>query len=208
MRRLGARSIPVVSKGDDWVFAQSLEDVSKFLDLGLDMTPNLSLEALVERMDVVLDTAQRLVRQIPDEALGDKLRNRDRTYRSLCYHVFRIPDAFLEVTQGVTLRREMLVSDPPEVIQSFNAIADYGQSVRAKVSDWWASKPQHDPKALLPTYYGDQPIHNVFERTTWHSAQHARQLAMLLEERGITPDHPLTPAQLEGLPVPEKVWDE
>ena len=87
------------------------------------MTPALSLETLVKRIDVVLEAAQRLIRQIPDSALENKLRNRDRTYRSLCYHIFCIPDAFLEVTQGVTLTRNMLNPEPPESIQSFNAIA-------------------------------------------------------------------------------------
>jgi uncharacterized damage-inducible protein DinB len=172
------------------------------------MTPALSLETLVKRIDVVLEAAQRLIRQIPDSALENKLRNRDRTYRSLCYHIFCIPDAFLEVIQGVTLTRNMLNPEPPESIQSFNAIADYGDTVRAKVKDWWRSKPEHDSGALLSTYYGDQPTHNVFERTTWHCAQHGRQLAMLLENMDIVPDCPLTAAQLDGLPVPEKVWDE
>jgi len=40
----------------------------------------------------------------------------------------------------------------------------------------------------------------------WHSAQHTRQLAMMLESHGIVPDRPLTAADLAGLPVPDDVW--
>jgi len=47
----------------------------------------------------------------------------------------------------------------------------------------------------------------VLERTTWHVAQHARQLERLLELRGITPDPRLAPSLLTGLPLPEDVWD-
>jgi hypothetical protein len=206
LRRLGARSIPVVSKGDEWVFAQSLGDVSKFLSLDVDTAPKLTMTEMAQRLDVVLVTAQRLVRQIPDSLLENKLRNRDRTYRSLCFHIFRVAETFLEVTEGVTLTRDSLVADPPESIKSFNQIADYGVSVQGKVETWWNATSNHDPAALLTTYYGDQPIHNVFERTTWHCAQHTRQLAMLLQ--GADTDMPLTPAQLDGLPVPEKVWDD
>ena len=33
LRRLGARSIPVLSRGNDWVFAQNIAHVVKFLGL-------------------------------------------------------------------------------------------------------------------------------------------------------------------------------
>jgi hypothetical protein len=38
-------------------------------------------------------------------------------------------------------------------------------------------------------------------------AQHARQLARLLELRGVQPRPRLDPALLSGLPLPEDVWD-
>jgi len=46
------------------------------------------------------------------------------------------------------------------------------------------------------------------ERSTWHSAQHVRQLAMVVENLGIAPDRPLTAKETAGLPLPEKVWDD
>jgi hypothetical protein len=51
------------------------------------------------------------------------------------------------------------------------------------------------------------PMHEVLERTTWHCAQHVRQVASLLEQLGISPDRPLSPAELQGLPLPQKLWD-
>ena len=59
----------------------------------------------------------------------------------------------------------------------------------------------------MPTYYGEQPLHEVLERTTWHAAQHVRQVMMVLDSLDITPDRPLTAADLAGLPLPEQVWD-
>ncbi len=58
------------------------------------------------------------------------------------------------------------------------------------------------------TYYGNQTLQQALERTTWHSAQHVRQLKMVLDGLGIAPDGPLTDADLAGLPLPEKVWDD
>jgi hypothetical protein len=59
----------------------------------------------------------------------------------------------------------------------------------------------------MKTYYGMQPMAMVFERSTWHSAQHARQLAAVLERFGIEPNVRLTPDDLAGLPLPERLWE-
>jgi hypothetical protein len=39
-------------------------------------------------------------------------------------------------------------------------------------------------------------------------AQHTRQLASLLEQAGIVPDRPLSGADLRGLPLTDRIWDE
>jgi hypothetical protein len=60
---------------------------------------------------------------------------------------------------------------------------------------------------VLKTYYGDTVAHKVFERVTWHSAQHCRQLVAVLERMEIPPDGPLSAADLAGLPLPERLWE-
>ncbi|MGA0395203.1 MAG: hypothetical protein ACO3MW_14215, partial [Rhodospirillales bacterium] len=41
LQSLGAKSVPVVSLGDKWVFTQTFDDVSKLLGLEFDDTPEL-----------------------------------------------------------------------------------------------------------------------------------------------------------------------
>lgn len=48
------------------------------------------------------------------------------------------------------------------------------------------------------THYGAQPAHELMERTTWHAAQHLRQLYWFLDRMGITAEAPLTDADLAG----------
>ena len=60
---------------------------------------------------------------------------------------------------------------------------------------------------VLTTYYGDTVAHKVFERVTWHSAQHCRQLMAVLERMEIQPDAPLKSEDLAGLPLPERLWE-
>jgi hypothetical protein len=50
-------------------------------------------------------------------------------------------------------------------------------------------------------------MHQLFERSTWHSAQHARQMIAVLERFGIAPDRRLTEADLAGLPLPQGIWE-
>ena len=49
LQRLGAKSVPVVSKGDKFVFAQVIRDVTEFLELDDDPTPELTPKVLTER---------------------------------------------------------------------------------------------------------------------------------------------------------------
>jgi hypothetical protein len=74
LRRLGARSVPVVSRGNRFVFAQVIGDVVDFLALDEQTGPALSPAELHVRYDHILETAIRLLRQMPDDRLEDQLQ--------------------------------------------------------------------------------------------------------------------------------------
>jgi len=208
LRELGARSVPVVALGERFVYAQSLADVVKFLGLNLRLSERLPPEELARRIGIVLRAALRYVPQIPPEQLNADVRNRKRSARVLAHHVFRIVEAFLEASSGSTLTYESTVMPPASGIQTQADIARYGEQVLARFEQWWAHCPDKSCIASMETYYGSHSMHEVLERTAWHSAQHTRQLMMLLETLDIAPNGPLTPADLAGLPLPEKVWDD
>ena len=208
LHRLGARSVPVVARGERFVYAQSIAAVIDFLGLDAEAGPALSPAELAARLDLILAAAARFARQMPDDQLDTELPNRPRSYRVLLHHIFRIAESFLEVARGRPLAYEMLTAAPAAAMASAADIAAYGEQVRAAVAAWWADR---DDKALtetVPTYYGMQPLAEVLERTTWHAGQHVRQAMSLLEGLGIVPNRPLTPQDFAGLPLPDKVWDE
>ena len=207
LRRLGARSVPVVARGESFVFAQLVGDVVEFLGLDIQTAPELAPAELVRRLDLVLAAAQRQTRQMPPQALERELPNRPRSYRVLLHHVFQIPAAFLDAMDGGTLSYENMVAPPPEDMRTPAAIAEFGEQVRRRVAAWWAGLGDRSGTQPVGTYYGVQPMHEVLERTTWHSAQHVRQVASLLEQLGIPPEQPLTKSELQGLPLPQQLWD-
>ena len=83
-----------------------------------------------------------------------------------------------------------------------------GSTWTRRLTGWWQAEANLDTARTMVTYWGEYPLHSVLERTTWHPAQHVRQLAMVLEGLGIVPDAPLGESELAGLPLPEKVWDD
>jgi DinB superfamily len=202
--------VPVVSKGKKYVFGQKLEDVAEFVGLeGTGHTP-LPPDQLVKKWIIAMRAAQRYVRQLPDDILlQDVIPNRPRPIRIMSHHIFRICDAFLNSTIN---GKDYAVGDanlPPEdgTCMKGSEIADFGDGVIQRLEAWWAGLKDKSLTAEIPTYYGPQPLHVVFERSTWHSAQHARQLIHVLERNGIKPNQPLTADDLAGLPLPERLFE-
>jgi hypothetical protein len=207
---LGVRNVPVVAKGEQFVFGQNLEDVAEFVGLQGTGHQPLPPDELVRKWTNALRAAQRYVSQLPDAKLEERvIPNRDRSIRLLSHHVFRIGEAFLEtVNDGVEYAIQHANVPPKEgTYVTGREIASYGEEVTARIEAWWAGLADKSCTQNLETFYGPQPLHQVLERSSWHSAQHARQLVALLERYGIEPNGPLTPEDLSGLPLPERLWE-
>ena len=207
---LGVRNVPVVAKGGAFVFGQNLEDVAEFVGLhGTGHTP-LPPEQLITKWVNVLRAAQRYLRQIPDDRINERvISNRDRSLRLMSHHVFRIGEAFLETAvDGVEYAVQLANLPPPDgTFMTGGEIARYGDTVVARLEQWWNELADKSCRQKVKTFFGMQPVHMLFERSTWHCAQHARQLAAVLERFGIVPDGRLTAEDLAGLPLPERLWE-
>ena len=207
LKAMGLRNVPVVAIGERYTFAQNLKDVAKFVGVALNRD-QLAPSVLAPRYDSILQTAQGLVRQVPIEQMSERvIPNRPRLIRPFLYHIFRIGDAFLLAYEGENYSNTIANTEPPQSVETPEQIAQYGQGVRDRLNAWWASNSDRSLEKRIGTYYGEQAAHDVFERTTWHSAQHCRQVAVMLERLGIVPVAPLKPEQLQGLPLPEGIWE-
>jgi hypothetical protein len=208
LNKYGLRKVPVLAKGDQYAFGQMLDPFAKFAGLPMPGADRLSPEQLYKKYEMVFAAAQRYARQFPAERFRERvIPHRERLIRTLCYHVFRIGEAFLETWDGAEYSVKIADNEPPESMQTGDDIARYGAGVWRKYEAWWKSLEDRALTRVLKTYYGDTEAHKVFERVTWHSAQHCRQLVAVLERMEIKPDGPLTPADLAGLPLPERLWE-
>jgi hypothetical protein len=206
--KYGLRKVPVLAKGDKYAFGQMLDPFAKFAGLAVPGAQGLSPEQLYRKYEMVFAAGQRYARQFPAERFRERvIPHRERVIRTLCYHVFRIGEAFLETWDGAEYSVKIADNEPPESMQTGEDIAAYGASVWKRYEAWWGGLDDRSLSRELKTYYGDTVAHKVFERVTWHSAQHCRQLVAVLERMGIQPDRPLTAEDLAGLPLPERLWE-
>jgi len=202
---LGARSVPVIARGEAFVYGQDLATVARFAGIEAD-AQRLDVPVLVSRLMALLDSAAALTIQLPPEAWNQNLPGRERTHLDLAYHVSQVVVGFLDAALGGRLTFEHFERTPPDHVTTAADVARLIRSVSQALAVWWGANQARLP-AELDTYYGRQPLHAVLERTTWHVAQHGRQLERLLELRGVEPRSSLAPALLAGLPLPEDVWD-
>lgn len=203
---LGVHSVPIVARGSEFVFAQDLRDVARFVGVPLE-SPLLSQEALIRKLDLILAAALRYLGQLPRDYLNCTLPGRDRSCLDLTYHLFMIPIAFLDAACGGELTEMHFTRKPPAGMCSADGVARFGRQVRAEIRLWWDVVGDAGFPDEVSTYYGRHDAHKVLERTCWHTAQHCRQLMAVLELLGIAPDKELGAAELDGLPLPQQTWD-
>ena len=194
--------MPAIAKAGACMSGADLNRVAEFLDLEVEPRKALPAEVLIERLAVVLATTTRLTSQFSADRLADKLPNRDRTVLALANHIVEIAAGYLLVEAGRPFNAIVAGAIPERELDPGD-LATRSKTVRARLA---ALRPA--PTRQVETLHGMSNRHRVLERCTWHAAQHARQLAFMLERQGVEPDRPLKSAELEGLPLPLAVWDD
>ncbi len=207
LREMGVRTVPVVARGKQFAFAQALEDVARFVghEFHADRLPP---QVLVNKWLVTLAAAQRHVMQIPAERLTELATpGRNRNIRDLAYHVYQVPESFLEaIENGAEDLTAIYNAPPPAEVKTVEQIRAYGSGISKRIDAWWTALDDKSCRQTVKTYYGARPLHELLERCTWHSAQHARQIIAVLDGFGIVADGPLTEQDYAGLPLPAGLW--
>lgn len=203
---LGLRRVPIVRRGSDWVDGQVLADVARIAGISL-ATPQLLSPAILEdRIETILEVAKALLAQIPDDKLDIVFSQRPYSYRQHACHIFRIVEAFLDLVEhGTRLEFSAYDNAIPSHIATKADLLAFGDAIAERFK---IRRGALDYSATADVYYGKQTLHEFLERTAWHSAQHTRQLQLVVETLGIVPSRVLTASDIDGLPIPANVWDD
>jgi hypothetical protein len=200
----GVQRVPATIVGERVVHGWNPRALAELVVVRYRAPKKLTPAELALRMDLVLAATQRAIRQVPREHLGMKYPGRDRTVRQLGFHVFRVAASFADTRELGHLDGMWFEENAPLEMADGDAVAQYGEKVRRRLQDYFTRPGWCDGE--VSTYYGPQSAPEFMERTTWHTAQHLRQIYWFLDQLSVEKDAPLTDADLERLPFPREVW--
>ncbi len=206
LARLGVPRVPAVTVGDRVVHGWNPPAYAELVGVPYAPAAKLSPSELGQRLDRILDCTQELLRLVPERLMDWTPPERDRPLRDLGFHVFRLSLGFVDGMDLGEFPAGWLGERAPADLIDGAAIARYGALVRARVAGWFEGASPREFERVIRVYYGPQSGHDLLERTTWHAAQHLRQLYVLAERLAITPSVPLPVAAFEGLPLPDSLW--
>ena len=206
LRRLGVPRVPAVAVGNRVVHGWNPPGYAELVGVAYTPAAKFPPAELAQRLDRILESAQALVRLIPEDRMDWSPPERERPLRDLAYHVFRLSLGFVDGMDLGEFPEGWLGERAPADLREGAAIARYGALVRGRVSGWFEGASAGEFERVIRVYYGPQSGYDLLERTTWHAAQHLRQLYVLAERLGITPPAPLPTDAFAGLPLPDAIW--
>ena len=206
---LGLRRVnAIVNKDKQYVVGKNMDDVAEFVGIPCISHTPLPPEELFKKWITVLRLNQRNVRQIPNDQMNlDAIQERSRPIKALSFHIFEIGDQFIQCAVHGCDDLDLPIPPPREDASIGEAIIRYGDEVIARLEQWWDALGDNPWQQKFKILHFDAiSLHQMLDRCTWHSAQHARQIVDVLERRGIEADGILSRELLAGLPLPKKVW--
>ena len=206
LARLGIMRVPALTVGDRAAQGWNPPAYAELLSIPYSATLKLAPAVLAQRLDIVLDTTQQLIRNVPDRHLDWRPPERNRTFRNLGYHVFRLSLAFVDGMDLGEFPESWLLDQAPADLHDGAAIARYGALVRGRISGWFEGASPAEFERIIKVYYGPQSGHDLLERTTWHAAQHLRQLYILAARIDVKPEGPEPVEAYKDLPLPAAIW--
>jgi glutaredoxin len=235
MKRAGHMTIPAVRKGDSWI-SGDLDRIDQFLGLSKDVRGrDLSPEEMVERCAKMLDLASDLAAQLPPEHYDHATPTMDKfasaakvfrdgtplmlhaTFKGLVHHLaqhgekaWRIvlsSDGWHELGFTIDGSAEYNFFGEPEACTPMHRVIDRMRLTSSDLRAWLKAKPAYDLSKVVETHKGERSMHKFLQTQTISLLQHTRQLEEVIGRLGIQPAGTVKAEDLEGLIMPDGVWE-
>ena len=195
------KSLPIVRIASEFYSGTNLVRVAQLLNLSYDPTPLLDATELIRRLCGVNAALATFAAVVPKEMLYEKLPGRERTILGLVNHIAEIGAVFIDVCGGVSFTATKADAET-EVELSIDEVIDRTQHLNNQLVDLTLN-----PGTTIETYYGEQSLHAVLNRSVCHSAQHLRQLDHFLRLQDVFVESIELSSLFENLSLPNEVWD-
>jgi hypothetical protein len=206
LKRFGVPRVPAVIVGDRAVHGWNPAGYAELV--GVEYRPAVKLEprVLAARLDRILATTEALMRRIPNERMEWTPPERNRPLADLGFHVFRLSLGFIEGMDSGAFPASVHAELAPGDLRTGDGLARYGALARARIAGWFEGAGADEFARVVEAYWGPIGAHDFLERTTWHAAQHLRQLYILAARIGVTPEAPEPTELYKDLPLPAAIW--
>jgi len=206
LSRLGVRTVPVVARGYEYVLAQDVDELARFVGIEV-RRERLAPDELAARLQALLAAAETLVAAMPRERFAEKLPQRERTWLDLGFHTSMVVQGLITAGTGGELAYEIYERRAPASWSDAQPAVAFSRATQQALDSWW-TRARRNPGLRVRTYFGEVPLAALLERSAWHVAQHCRQLDHLVHDvAGVAFATRLPAELLDGLPLPEAVWD-
>jgi DinB superfamily len=205
LRRHGINLVPAVIVGDRAVQGWNPRGYAELLGVRFEELARLAPRALATRLDEVLAAAHAILSAMGKAHVDWVPPERKRTVRDLGYHVFRLALAYIDAMDRGRFPEGPLQETAPEGLHDGPAVARYGALVRGRLAGWFEGASDDEFARIIDVYYGPESGHALLERTTWHAAQHVRQLHDCARRLGVAAPAP-SPTLFVDLPLPAALW--
>jgi glutaredoxin len=218
LESLGVKGLPVLTRGDRYVFGLDLAMVDEILGIDSDRD-SLPVEELVGRAVKIVSAAIRLGRQLPEARYDDPLPGRpQRTYFMLINHVVGHLSRLVQVGEqpetdfspvdvyALAGYQSPIGEDYMDESMTVDDIEKRATDLQRRAEAWLASGD--DFSRPVEMFYGTVPLYQVIESNTYSVAQHTRQLQAVITFLGYQPNGPIGEAEYRGLNLPVALWDE
>jgi hypothetical protein len=206
LKRFDIPRVPAIVFGDRAVHGWNPKGYADLLGVDYDPDVKLAPAVLAARLDRVLACTEALLRVIPDARMEWTPPERKRPLADLGFHVFRLSLGFVEGMDSLKYPSTVHEELAPKELRSGDGLARYGALVRARISGWFQGAGGDEFSRTVEAYWGPIGGHDFLERTTWHAAQHLRQLYVLASRLGVTPPGPEPVDAYKDLPMPKAIW--
>jgi len=139
---------------------------------------------LGRRLDTILATAERMIREVPEALMSAPVSEGAGTLRDAAFRLFRLGLAFAD---GMDLGRfpaEWRRETAPDDLRDGAAVARYGALVRGRLAGWFEGASPREFARTIVGYDGPQVGSDLLARVADEADRDLRALRMALNRIG------------------------
>ena len=136
------------------------------------------------RLDAILATAERMIREVPEALMSEPVSEGAGTLRDAAFRLFRLGLAFAD---GMDLGRfpaEWRRETAPDDLRDGAAVARYGALVRGRLAGWFEGAAPREFARTIAGYDGPQVGYDLLARVADEAERDLCALRMALERIG------------------------